>query len=333
VTQYQIADPLGFNESIQENYYDSNPVFTLLRIFGNQAPYCIDFFGQQARPLLLFQEIPKEIAGSKRGTKFDLESSFYEISGVPLTDFINVGYVSFAAAHSNDGFTRGYFEKARSQGFNLPKGNLILPALDKLAADSRKLKQLYLKGRTHDRRFAMYDFNPLFLHPIVRPWKQQKALLMDSDLLVAPIPNLILYRISMGIFYDLFNHFKTDFSNYFGHVFEAYVGRILHHSICSGNLLSENDIRKTYSPEKGKVPDWIVIEGTTAILIECKATRFSRAALTTGEESAIHDSLKQVMKGLRQLYWFREACIAKQPGLEALHSCTDFKPLLVSLEP
>jgi len=333
VAQFQLADPLGFDQNIQENYYNSNPVLTLLRIFGNQAPYSIVFFGQHARPLLLFQEIPKQIVESKRVAAFDLESSFQQISGVSLTDFINVGYVSFVAAHSNPGFTRGYFENARSQGFDLPKGNLILPALNKLAADPRKLKQLYLKYRSSDRRFGMYDFNPLFLHPIVRPWQQKNALLMNSDRLVAPIPNLILYRISMGIFYDLFNHFKTDFSNYFGHVFEAYVGRILNHSLCSGNLMSEDEVRKTYSSEKGKVPDWIIVDGTTAILVECKATRFSRAALTTGDENAINDSLKQVIKGLRQLHWFRESCIAKQPGLEALHSCNNFKPLLVSLEP
>ena len=333
VAQFQIADPLGFDRNIQEGYYDSNPVFTLLRIFGNQAPYSIDFFGQQARPLLLFQEIPKQIAGSKHVPKFDLEDSFQKINGVSLTDFINVGYVSFAAALSNAGFTRSYFEKARSEDFNLPKGNLILPALNKLAADARKLKHLYLKYRSNDRRFAMYDFNPLFLFPIVRPWQQKKAFLMDLDRLVAPIPNLLLYRISTGVFYDLFNHFKTDFSNYFGHVFEAYIGRILRHSFRSTNLLPEDVIRKTYSPEKGKVPDWIIIDGATAILVECKATRFSRSALITGEESAVNDSLKQVIKGLRQLHWFRESCIAKRPGLEVLHPCTDFKPLFVSLEP
>jgi hypothetical protein len=209
VAQFQLADPLGVDRNIQEKYYDSNPVFTLLRIFGNQAPYSIDFFGQHARPLLLFQEIPKQIAGSEHIPKFDLEDSFQKISGVSSTDFINVGYVSFAAAHSNAGFTRGYFEKARSQEFNLPKGNLILPALSKLAADARELKQIYLKHRLKDRRFAMYDFNPLFLFPIVRPWQQKTFFSMDLDRLVAPIPNLILYRISTGVFYDLFNHFKT----------------------------------------------------------------------------------------------------------------------------
>jgi hypothetical protein len=333
VAQYQIADPLGFDPSIQDRYHRSNPVFTLLRIFGNQAPYSIAFFGQHARPLILFEEIPRQLVGSKGMPDFDLEGSFHKISGASLSDFVNVGYVSFVASYSHAGFTRGYFEKARSCGFNLPRGNLILPALNKLAAEPSKLRQLYLKYRGADRRFGMYDFNPLFLHPIVRPWKHKNQLFMDADRLVAPLPNLILYRISQGVFYDLFNHYGTTFSNYFGYVFESYVGLILSHSLGSSRLLSENDIRKTYSPAKGKVPDWIIVNGRTAILVECKATRFSRAALTVGDEGAINDSLKQVAKGLLQLANFRDACLARAPGLDMLHDCRDFKPLLVTMEP
>ena len=39
------------------------------------------------------------------------------------------------------------------------------------------------------------------------------------------------------------------------------------------------------------------------------------------------------MKGLRQLHEFREACTVKQPGLEALYACTEFRPVLITLEP
>lgn len=55
--------------------------------------------------------------------------------------------------------------------------------------------------------------------------------------------------------------------------------------------------------------------------------------MTTGEEAAVNDSLKQVIKGLRQLYSFRQACLAKKPGLEALQSCSNFRPVLITLEP
>jgi hypothetical protein len=44
-------------------------------------------------------------------------------------------------------------------------------------------------------------------------------------------------------------------------------------------------------------------------------------------------SLKQVLKGLKQLHRFREACRAGTPGLEVLHGCTNFLPVLLTLEP
>src|SRR5262249_16919925 len=135
------------------------------------------------------------------------------------------------------------------------------------------------------------------------------------------------------IFYEMFNHYRTEFSNYFGTIFEIYVGEILARSGFTDKLLSETDIRKTYPTDEGKVPDWAVIDGSTAVLIECKATRFSRSTLTTGGEEGINDRLKQTLKGLAQLYRFREACIARAQGLENLHKCTNFKLILVSFEP
>jgi len=131
----------------------------------------------------------------------------------------------------------------------------------------------------------------------------------------------------------MFNAYGLPFSEYFGQLFEAYVGEILRHSVSSGNLFSEEDVRQTYAEKDGRVPDWIVIDGATAILIECKATRFSRAALGTGAEAGINDSLRQVLKGLIQLHEFRQALQARTPGLEMFHCCTTFKPILVSFEP
>jgi hypothetical protein len=333
VTQYLLADPLAFDQTLQQEFNKSNPVFSVLRMVSSQMPYHVSLFGRYAQPLVLFREMPKELAGREDIPQFDFDAAFMKINGCSLTDFVSTGFVASAAVHSHQGFTRGYFEKARLLGVSLPEDREILPILDKLAADVKKLKDLFRSYRVSDRRFAAYDFNPLFLYPIVRPWRQKQPVLMDQDRMIAPIPKLIAFRVSTGIFYQMFNCYKTDFSKYFGYLFEAYIGRILENSVTSEELLSEDDIRNTYPEEKGKVPDWVVIDGSTAILVECKATRFSRAAVTTGAEDAIEDSLKQVMKGLRQLHSFREACKTKQPGLETLHICSTFKPVLITLEP
>ncbi len=97
--------------------------------------------------------------------------------------------------------------------------------------------------------------------------------------------------------------------------------------------MSEEDIRRKYSDQKGKVPDWVIIDGATTILVECKATRFSRAATTLGTEDTVNDSLKQVIKGLQQLHDFRKACRAKVKGLEVFHTSKEFMPVLITLEP
>ena len=156
---------------------------------------------------------------------------------------------------------------------------------------------------------------------------------IDEDRFIAPLPDLVVLKNSAGVFYEMFNYYGEEFSRHFGLMFEKYVGVVLMHSVRTAKLISEDVIRQTYPPEKGKVPDWIIIEGDIAILIECKATRFSRAAIASGTEEHVKDSLKQVIKGLRQLASFREACMAKAPGLEVLHKCKIFKPLLTSLEP
>ena len=131
----------------------------------------------------------------------------------------------------------------------------------------------------------------------------------------------------------MFNEYGEEFSTYFGHVFERYVGLVLQNCITSEELLSELDIRKFYPTDKGKSPDWILIDGSTAILFECKATRFSRAAQSIASEDAVNNSLAQVKKGLKQLASFISACQAKVQELQKFHTCVSFQPILVSLEP
>lgn len=333
VTCYLLADPVGYDRNLQEEYKNANPVFAFLRILGSQMPYSVGLFGHHAQPLLLYHDIPKNMAATSRRQKFDFEESFRNLYGTSTREFINIGFTASVAALSKAGFTRGYFLKARNQGIRLPNERKLLSALDRLAADPTQLRNLHRKYQPADPRFAMYGFNPLILRPLIRPWRQKKHVSMDNDRLVAPVPNLVVLKNSIGIFYEMFNRYGIEFANYFGEVFETYIGNILQHCGESIELIPERRIRESYPSAKGKTPDWIIVEGESAILVECKATRFSRAALLTGDESAINDSLKQVIKGLRQLADFRNACLARRTGMERLNGCKTFRPILITLEP
>jgi hypothetical protein len=243
--------------------------------------------------------------------------------------------VAWSAGRSTNhlGFSRSYFDKAREQGIVLPTDREMLDVLNQLTTTQEKFIAEYEKHKNADRRFAMHDFNPLVSYPIVRPFTFEQAPRTEEDALVVPLPDLLLSRLSVGIFYQMFNCHKEEFSRYFGHLLGEYIGIILRNSVPSGTLVSEEEVRETYPDAEGKVPDWAVVDGTTAVLIECKATRFTRKALAMGEEDAVNDGLKQVIKGLKQLDEFAKACRARRPGLERFHGCTEFKPVLTTLEP
>jgi len=335
VTNYLLADPLSFDKDIQEEYYEANPAFTMLRIAASQFLYNVSYYGQYARSLILYEELPPKLAGRPDVPRFDLLAAFEALNGVPLTEFVKTGFVTWAGARSSNhlGFSRSYFDKARAQGMDLPSDCEMLDVLGQLTVTQEKFVSEYERRKNADRRFAMYDFNPLVSYPVVRPFASEQAPRLEEDALVAPLPDLLLYRLSAGIYYQMFNVYKEEFSRYFGHLLGEYVGIVLRNSVRPSALVSEDDIRKTYPGKKGKVPDWAVVDGTTAVLIECKATRFNRRALVTGDEDAVNASLKQVIKGLKQMDEFAEACRAKRPGLERFHGCTEFKPVLTTPEP
>lgn len=332
--KYYLADPVTFDKDLRDEFMDSNPVFMMLRLVSSQFPFEPGLFSEFSRPALLFHEIPKQLQGLPDIPSFDFESKFEAVTeGVSVLEFITTGFVISSACRGNFAISQNFFKKAQKQGINIPSYQNLKAILNQLVADKSRLIELYEKRKNEDRRFKMYDFNPLLSYPIIRPCQNKQFSTPDKDFIHAPVPELVASRISTGIFYQMYNVYNTKFSNYFGFIFERYVGLVLEKCVLSEKLLSESDIRNFYPSKKGKVSDWIMIDGSTAILFECKATRFSRAAQAIASEDAINTSLAQVKKGLKQLADFISACQNKVSELERFHHCSTFKPIIVSLEP
>ena len=330
---YLLSDPITIDEKLEEDFNKQNPVFMRLRIASSQFPFEPSIFGDFARPFYLYHEIPKQLSGLDNIPEFDFESRFRDITGVSVLDFITIGYILFAASSRHFTFSRSYFKKCRQYGFNLPNDQAIRSILNHMSADKSKLVKLYKQRKNQDRRFRAYDFNPLLEYPLIKPCQRKQIAKAEENFYHAPVPELIASKIGTGIFYQMFNEYGTKFSKYFGFVFEKYVGIVLENCINSNQLLSESDIRSFYPQNKGKSPDWIILRDSTAILFECKATRFSLAAKATATEDSIKSSLSQVQKGLKQLYEFISACKNKVPELEKFHHCDKFIPIFVSMEP
>lgn len=331
--QYYLADPITFDRDLHDEFMESNPVFMILRIVSSQFPFEPGMFSEFSRPALLFHDIPRQLQGLTDVPRFDFESKFQAITGVSVLEFITIGFVVFSSSRANFAISQNYFKKAIKQGINLPDEQTIRDVIKQLSADKSTFINVYEKRKNKDRRFRMYDFNPLLSYPVIKPCQDKQFSTADKDFIHTPVPELVGSRISTGIFYQMFNKYEEEFSTYFGYVFERYVGLVLQNSVTSAELLSEQDIRQFYPVNKGKVPDWALIDGSTAILFECKTTRFSRAAQAIASEDAVNSSLAQVKKGLKQLAGFVSACQAKVAELQKFHSCIKFKPVLVSLEP
>ena len=328
VTQYLLADPYGFDPTAINEYRGSNLIPLLLRLTGNQFNFNMDYWWQYARTLHLYSETSDQLRFSGDSQNFDVDLSFEKINKVSIRDFIRVGFL----AKDLTKLTGGYFQKVRTKGLQLPDDEVVKLVLDQLAADQFKMRDVYEKYKQQDRLYRAYDFNPLFVFPFVRPWWKNENTPLDDDKMIAPVPSLVLYRLSEGIYYQLFDKYKGTFAQYFGSLFEMYVGEVLSNSVRPNELISEKDIRKTYSDSRGKVPDWIVVDDNTATLIECKATGFNRKALATGDKEAIEHGVSSIVRGLVQLHEFKDACKKGVEGLERLSNITKFRLRIVTYE-
>ena len=327
VSKYLLADPISFSASPQNN---SPFTSTMLRLVGNQFTFSVTFWGQPARALHMFSEIPKRLSNKRELKSFDFNGSFQDLNGVSLDDFALIGTASYAAANSSIGFTGGWFVKAREQGLTLPDQQTVIKVMDILAGDQWQHHDTYEKYRQENRDFAAYNFNSLYVYPLIRPWRKTLDIAVDEDRYIAPLPDLILARLTDGIYEQLREKYKKKFSDAFGLIFEEYVGDVLKNSINPKFLLTESDVRKTYRSRQGKTPDFVAIEGKRATFFECKTLRFSRKALALGDEQAINNTLKELVEGLLQLVEFQQACREQKVGNKKLNDLSEINLVVVT---
>ena len=328
VSDYLGADPITFDQELENNFMGSNPAFVMLRLACSQFPFEVSEFSQFSRPILLYHEIPNSLVGKAGIPKFDIHKEFLILNGVSIHEFINIGFAASAFARNNFSFSLNWFEKLRSQGISLLDDKAISQAVYQLAGDQVKITTLYDKRKNTDRRFRMYDFNPLRTYPLVFPCKSKGFGNFGQDFMCAPVPGLIDDKMSIGIYYQLFNKFKNKFSDYFGYVLEEYLKLILNNSITSEKIIDIRDL----GIKNSQSPDYAIIDGSVAIVLECKATKFKLPAKTISSEEDINDSLEQVIKGLIQIDIFIKACKARASNLDEFHECSRFMPVLVTLE-
>jgi hypothetical protein len=304
ITDYELYDSQFFKE-IKINPRRATASY-LLRTIGKQLQWDRNIRFMLSRTLFFYEELVKEESAPEY-IKNIVGSKFQEKFGLSLHDFIKIGAVLWAGSNSRKGgLRRDYFEYARRRGMTVPNDEIVKTCLRLIVCDPIQFKT--------DPLFNKYNLNPLLSRPLIRLWENSEMEEPFDDKFIAPIPNVVVYRITIGLYYQLYNIYGEEFATNFGDLFELYVGKIIEGFKLSSTIIAEKDI-DSYLPIKGKKggksrrPDWVIFTESGIILIECKATHYTQDTFEHGIDAKDTAWLTQIRKSLDQFSKF-ECCVA-----------------------
>ena len=312
VTDFSVYDP-DFdlsNQSLEEK--EENSASFLLRKIGSQSRLDIQVRNALSGTIYLYEEMAKD-KNVPPFIKKLVNSQFEKSFGVSISDFLKIGFLLFAGSSNSankGGLTGEYFEKARKQGISIPNNEVVNNCLKQIACDQYQFRKICIKSKSKEGSYKSYEINPLLKYPIIRLWNPSDQNNLKGDKFIAPVPDLLIYRLTTGLYYQLFNMNegeKEKFSQEFGKLFESYTGVLLRWYKLPDKILSADEIKMHipgYKKKNIKIPDWVIFCEEGVILIECKATRYSQDMYERGLKAEANSCIKQIRKGIIQMNEF-----------------------------
>ncbi len=300
---FQLDDPIVHDS----DWKDADPSGFFERMFGNQ-------FLAQGRfttrdiglPLALFRD-----AGTPRKPgDYDLRADLEAELGTSIEEFIAMGYLCTAARFA--GGVRGtltpmYFAEAFRQGLAWCTPEVWEPFLRRVACtrDEFRASCNHPEYRVENPLFLPFEFNPIHRFPLLD---------VGGRRFIGVDPDLVLKRTTWGLFFDLFERDRTNFSHRFGDLFDRLVGDLLQ-SVAPRQLLWSDAAMKPAraqltSKREPKRGDWAYKGAERTVLFECKALRPSLKLLHYGSQEAVQE--------LRRRERTRDWSLREARGLPAL---------------
>lgn len=141
--------------------------------------------------------------------------------------------------------------------------------LDKYSRTVEEMRVLCEESQSFNEDFR-YSFNPLLAFPLVSYTSSGKVRY------VAPLLPYVLRRFTEGIYYDIWR--AKGFDAAFGDSYQSYIGDVIR-AVNGENrltLLEEKDY--SVGNDLKQSVDWIVIDQTAQLFIECKTKRLRQDA-------------------------------------------------------
>ena len=289
---FKIDDPIVHDPE----WKNSEPPGFFERMLGNQFPVQNRFKTRDiGLPLALFRD-----AGTpSRPGDYDLKTDLEAELGMPIEEFIAMGYLCAAArfaAGVRGTFTPMYFAEAFHQGISWCTPQAWEPFLRRVSCTRDDFRACHIRPeyRVEDPLFLPYEFNPLLRYPILDVGGQR---------FIAVDPDLVAKRVTWGLYFDLFERYRTDFSRRFGDVLDRLIGDLLQSVVPKDSLWSDAEKKETRGKhkQKRKRGDWAFKGADYTVRFEGKALRPSLKLRHYGSQEYVDELRERVVSGLEQV--------------------------------
>lgn len=318
-----------FNELHEpfENDGDLLPFF--LRISSEQFPFQENIANSFARHYELLVKTPDYINDAGL---MDVPAVFERVFGLPIDAYLLIGFAIGALCKRNPFFHPDNLVRHRVEILERTVNeDTVKRYMEMASASYQEIRSASASiNRLTIRGYERYQFNPLFRFPIVKA--DPRFQFHRTAPYVIPNIALLTAKTSTGIYWALRDHFlgkdSQEFTSAFGKLFEHYVGRLLKDFFGDDNVSPEID----YAPGMKSV-DWLVLQGETLILVECKASLLPLMVRQTFSKGLLKSWLDDVIvKGIRQLCVTQRLIEERHPEFARFHGAKSRIKLLVTYE-
>lgn len=287
----------GLPTNVEGELYEEGGLERLMFQLSNQQ-FRFQIGGNQldlARTLVLYERVPELLQTEGFEAPFNLEDKFEEISGMKLITYIWSGFMlltkcfTSSSPYLSDSLTEGDLSMISKSWRGSPDDRPSNESFGKFIAinslDLGRFRDRIGDLRRKDERLISLDYEPLLTYPVVRTGQQE---------IVVPIPNLLIDRISTGIFHLFSAHMEgvgrhNPFRSYFGRIFDRYVGMQL------SLVFSSEDIMPEQQYGDGRhTPDWFINTSEDPIAIECRSSTFRSETRKSANFEMIMDDLTRI---------------------------------------
>ncbi len=219
----------------------------------------------------------------------DMSTIILESIGLSTKDLYTVGMLFIGA------YLKG---PAVKQPINVEVGNITTENIDKFLSifsiSLGNLKQNLKLEHQLNSKYS-YAYSTLRARPII------DMNYRGEQCFVCPLPTLLYWQITNGIYYSICKHKQFDKS--FGKSFQGYIGDVLNKALNGSELKILPEEQYKIGKDSKDSIDWIVSDSDSALFIECKTKRLIFTAKSEIEDTkAVQNELNKMSDFIIQCY-------------------------------